>query len=130
MSKKPIDFDDVPDLPPNKSIPEHPSLKEFVKDLFKPMPESEKQEQESLISIEKILNVSSLKDNDVVFFKIKELTPGLASVIKAFSERYGKTLKERGISIMIISEDVKIEVLDEKEMNRVGWYKKGKIITL
>ena len=95
------------------------------------MNEETKQEK-PLIEVDKIINFNNLKNNDVIFFKVHDLSDGVMLALREISTRYKETLRAKNISIMIIPHDTTIDILDEKEMASMGWEKKDKnrIITL
>lgn len=81
-------------------------------------------------TLDKIINIPSLKENDVVVFKVgQEMTEQMAFTLMSFAQRYSKDLRAKNITVLCLNSDQSIEVLPEEQLNKMGWYKKGLIIT-
>ncbi len=77
-----------------------------------------------------IINVDELKPNSVILINIDVNTPAQKNAVspsfaKLFSP-YSKELKEKNISIMLLSLKETIKSISEEEMNSDGWFKKEK----
>lgn len=83
-----------------------------------------------LLRLEKVINIKSLKDNSVLVFRIDSLTPEIYQIIESLNYLYGSIMKEKNISYLILKNGSSLEELKEEKLNQMGWYKKGKIITL
>ena len=79
-----------------------------------------------------LINISDLKENDVLFFRINNISPAMLGAFQSLNDRYGKIFRDKNVSIIAVKENDKIEKLDEKQMNEMGWFKKNqkRIITL
>lgn len=101
----------------------------------KPLTETERLAQapiKELIELEAIINPGDIKENSVVLFRIKDVTDGLLRALAQLQTRYGQQFRMKNITMMILGENDKIEIVDEAQMNKAGWEKKNKnrIITL
>lgn len=87
---------------------------------------------EADVKFHEIIPLESLEKNTVIAFRINPNNINFILSIPMLCKKYEAPLKEKNISILILSPDDKIETLDEKNMNRLGWEKKDKkaIITL
>ena len=85
-------------------------------------------QEPSPISLDKIINISSLKENDLVIFRVNDIVEELGPVIEAFATRYGEELKKKNITVVILNKNQELEVLSERDLNKMGLFRKGKII--
>lgn len=95
--------------------------------------ENQKQKPDFALELSKIINLDEMKPNSLIAFKIKEdKLEGSIDVLRYVHDRYGKLLREKNCTIIVLEDGVNLEELDENSMNRAGWFKKEqkRIITL
>lgn len=115
-----------------KSLDINQTLTYYFIIMAKEEPKEEKKETISapeVINLEKVIDIDSLTENSIIVLKFKEATPQVAITINAIAERYGKLVRAKNGSIIVISPEDSVENLSEERMNSLGWFKKGKIIT-
>lgn len=88
------------------------------------------------LPVEKIttLNLDDIKPNTILVFNLNVdtpeekmfATPSLAKLLAPFTS----ILKEKKVSIMVMSKNETIEQVDEADMNRAGWFKKEKSLII
>lgn len=74
------------------------------------------------------LDIDKIPDNSVIVFRFKGDPKQFNNMMAVIAERYAKKLKEKGVSVISVNEDVKIETLDEKMMGELGWKKTPTIL--
>ena len=74
------------------------------------------------------VQLEKLEKNDVIVFRINKDNLNLIMSLPILCEKYKDVFTPKNISILIMGPDEKIEILNEKEMNRLGWIKQGLIV--
>ena len=80
----------------------------------------------------KSLNIDEIEPNTILVLRINRFEDSVIHTIQTLSDNYGKLLQDKGCSFLIMSKDTDISTVSEKEMNRIGYFKREdkKIITL
>lgn len=80
------------------------------------------------------LNIDELKPNSVLVIKLDVKTPEeKMAVLPSFAKLinpYAATLREKRVTVMIMSKAESIESIPEAEMNKSGWFKKEKSLII
>jgi hypothetical protein len=93
-------------------------------------PSPEIPEKVGTIELDKIFKMDEVSSNSIICYKIQDIGKWIIPVLTNFETKYGKMLKEKNISLLVMREKDSIETVTESQLNKMGWYKKGKIITL
>ena len=88
------------------------------------------EEQKSPLELDSILNIGSLEKNSLILFRVDEVSPAIYGAIDRLEQLYGEIFKEKNISFLILRPDTKIETLNEKQMQSMGWQKKDKSLII
>ena len=74
------------------------------------------------------ININELKTNSVIVIKIN--ADGIAQRVAATQQiamalrPVAPKIKEKGVVLIVMANDESMEVLDEEQMNAMGWFKK------
>lgn len=111
---------------PDKETPKILVPDEHSEEIANPAKLELPKEVKNLITI----NFEELKPNSVIIIKIDPegmqqriaATQQIAMALRPFMSK----AKEKGIAFILMSDTESMDVVDEIEMNRLGWYKKEK----
>lgn len=80
----------------------------------------------------KIINLGALETNSIISFRVDQSNLDLIMSLPLLCEKYANIFKEKNIGVIILGPSESIETLNEKQMNKIGWFKKeeSRIITL
>ena len=97
--------------------------------------ETELPNEQNTVSMECPLNWDALTDNSVLVIKIDASNPMRFSqfqhaLVTSLLQPRKELLKQKKISVVFMGTQDDIAVLEEKEMNRLGWYKKEKSLII
>jgi hypothetical protein len=83
------------------------------------------------MEVAKIVNVDDIKENSIIFLRMttEEVDVNLALALREIANRYGETLRAKNCTMLLIGKGNEIFTLDEEQMNKFGWFRKGLIIT-
>lgn len=77
------------------------------------------------VSFDVELKKLELKDNTVVVLKcLKDYSYNEISQILSATYEAMKPYRDLKVRLIVLPKDITLETLDEKEMNRVGWFRK------
>jgi hypothetical protein len=81
-----------------------------------------------------VLNVDELKPNSVLVIKLDVKSPEeKMAVLPSFAKLinpYAQSLRDKRVTVMIMSKSESIESIPEAEMNKAGWFKKEKSLII
>jgi hypothetical protein len=81
-----------------------------------------------------IINIDDIKPNSILLIKIDVETPiQKMAVAPAFSKLispHGPKLREKNVTVMLMTSKETIEVVSEDEMNAAGWERKAKSLII
>lgn len=81
-----------------------------------------------------IINVDEIKSNSIVIIKVEAESPthkmAVAPMFQKLLSPYGPKLREKNVTIMLMTTKESLEVVSEAEMNRAGWEKKSKSLII
>ena len=81
-----------------------------------------------------VLNVDELKPNSVLVIKLDVASPEeKMAVLPSFAKLinpYAQTLRDKRVTVMIMSKAESIDSIPEAEMNKAGWFKKEKSVII
>lgn len=81
-----------------------------------------------------VLNVDEMKPNSIVLIKVEAENPvhkmAVAPLFQKLLSPYGPKLREKNITIMLMTTKESLEIISEAEMNRAGWQKKEKSLII
>jgi len=91
--------------------------------------------ESNTVSIECPLNWDSLTENSVLVIKIDSTNPMRFAqfqhaLVGSLLQPRKELLKEKKISVVFMGSQDDMSVLEEKDMNRLGWYKKEKSLII
>ena len=76
------------------------------------------------------INIDEIKPHSILIINVEVENPiqkmAIAPTFAKLLAPYGPTLKEKGVTIMLMSLHENINVVSEEEMNAAGWEKKEK----
>ena len=81
-----------------------------------------------------ILNIDDIKPNSILVINVNISTPeekiALAPIFSRLLAPFANTLREKRVSVMLMSLNENINLISEEEMNAAGWEKKGKSLII
>lgn len=83
-------------------------------------PEKERRERPVGRRITDRLKKVKIEENDVFLFKIQSMTDAARTSAKEITRHF----REKGAMVIFTLPNVEIEKLPEKQMNKLGWYRK------
>ena len=105
-----------------------------------PLPEDLTQKSEKANTIElpaekiTILNVDDLKQNSVLIVNVDVKSPehkmALAPVFAKLFTPFSQKLREKSVTVMLMSLKESIQMISEEDMNNAGWFKKEKSLII
>jgi hypothetical protein len=106
---------------------QHPITPEIPKDL----PPSELELPADRIVM---INMDDIKPNSILCINIEVDSPvqkmAVAPVFSKLLAPYAAKLREKGVTVMLMSLHENINLISEEEMNRAGWEKKAKSLII
>ncbi len=87
-------------------------------------------------SAEKILtiNIDDIKPNTILCITVKVANPiekmQMAPMLSKLFSPFASKLREKGVTVMIMSQNESIDLITEEEMNAAGWEKKAKTLII
>lgn len=78
---------------------------------------------EQPIYLDKIINLDKIEDNSVILFRINEVNAKTYESVEQIMRIFGEQLKNKKCSFLVMTTDSNIELLSEKEMNQLGWFR-------
>lgn len=80
------------------------------------------------------INVDDIKPNSVLVINVDVETPmqkmAVAPVFSKLLAPYAATLREKKVTVMLMTLQENINIVTEEEMNRAGWQKKEKSLII
>jgi hypothetical protein len=82
------------------------------------------------LNIEQVICFDDIKPNSLLVIRISDFNDAknFMLALQTIKKQYADILKDKNILFTILGKKDKIEMLDEKQMNNLGWYKRGLII--
>lgn len=75
-----------------------------------------------------VLNVDDIKPNSILIINVDVESPvhkmAVAPVFSKLLAPYANTLREKKVTVMLMTLNESINTITEEEMNRAGWHKK------
>ena len=107
---------------------DEPYLEKANKEVEKAKVKAEKEKVKRLQLVNKEfgfqLEKISLRDGDTIIVHLTcKPKPGLSELVHQLMEM--KPVKNLKIPVLIIPAELELSTMDEKEMNKAGWYKRG-----
>ena len=80
------------------------------------------------------LNMDDIKPNSILVINIDVENPiqkmAVAPVFSKLLAPYAAKLREKGVTVMLMTLNENINIISEEEMNAAGWEKKGKSLII
>lgn len=77
-----------------------------------------------------ILNIEKLEKNSIIFIRADPANIDFIMALPLLASKYKERFQDKNIAVVICGPDDRIEVLDEKKMNALGWEKKEKSLII
>lgn len=104
--------------------------------LLTPKPQPSAPPSELALPADKVttINVDDIKPNSILTINIDVATPtqkmAVAPVFSKLLAPYASKLREKGITVMLMTLHENINLITEEEMNKAGWEKKAKSLII
>lgn len=98
---------------------------------------SEEQEQQLKLIFDRfeekfltILQIDKLENNSLIFFKVDPDNVDFIMSLPIIAKKYEPQFREKNIGIVITGPKDGVEVINEKQMEKLGWQKKEKSLII
>ncbi len=84
--------------------------------------------EEKNINPLEIVDFDTAPDNGIIILRVKENTPEIqeafARQLRYINDQLSDVMKRKKLIIMLTDKDFSFDMIDEKTMNDIGWFKK------
>ena len=103
-------------------------------DITTPAPETKSNEVSLPAEKISILNIDEIRPNSVLIINIDVESPeekmAVAPVFSRLLAPYTPLLREKRVTVMLMTSNENINVINEEDMNAAGWFKKEKSLII
>lgn len=83
-------------------------------------------DKEQSIKLDSIIDLNTISSNSLIIFRVPQVNENVYKAIEGLKGQFLEQIKDKNITFLVMKPDSKIESVDEKYMESIGYYRKDK----